>query len=121
MKGVFSLVKISSLLLAVILLFTACSITGITTSTEINKGSSDGYEFDDSLPLFEHRNNGVPYFTESEITSAAYEKYSPLDSLGRCGVAIACIGKEIMPSDGEKRGEIDSVKPSGWCQAKYDM
>ena len=25
-----------------------------------------------------------------------------------------------MPKDGEERGEIDSVKPSGWYQAKYD-
>ena len=29
-------------------------------------------------------------------TASAYEHYSNLDSLGRCGVAIASCGKEII-------------------------
>jgi DNA-entry nuclease len=33
-------------------------------------------------------------------------------------VAIACIGKDIMPT--EDRGEIGHIEPSGWKQAKYD-
>jgi DNA-entry nuclease len=66
-------------------------------------------------------NNGEPTFSEAELTTKAYESYSPLDSLGRCGVAIATCGKETMPADGEERGEISSVYPSGWKQAKYDF
>lgn len=65
-------------------------------------------------------NNNIPSFSQSELTIVGYEKYSNLDSLGRCGVAIASCGKEIMPADGEERGSISSIKPSGWIQAKYD-
>ena len=65
-------------------------------------------------------NNNVPYFTDDEITTKAYEKYSELDSLGRCGVVMACVGRELMPKGGEERESISSVTPSGWEQAKYD-
>lgn len=64
-------------------------------------------------------NNNTPNFSASELTTKGYEKYSSLDSKGRCGVAIASCGTEIMPADGEERGSISSIKPSGWIQAKY--
>ena len=57
-------------------------------------------------------NGGDPFFEEQEITDDAFESYSPLDALGRCGVAFACIGIEIMPT--EEREDIASVTPSGW-------
>lgn len=66
-------------------------------------------------------NNNTPSFSKSELTTKGYEKYSDLDSLGRCGVAIASCGEEIMPRDNEKRGSISNVTPTGWVQAKYDM
>ena len=47
-------------------------------------------------------NNNKPSFAESEYTTKAFETYSNLDSLGRCGVAYANICKEIMPSENEK-------------------
>lgn len=62
-----------------------------------------------------------PSFTDDEITTEAYEKYSELDILGRCGVVEACCGKELMPAEGEERESISSVTPSGWVQAKYDF
>jgi len=62
-------------------------------------------------------NSNVPFFTESDLTTTSYEKYSKLDSLGRCGVAVASIGKDIMPT--EERGTIGSVKPSGWHTVRY--
>ena len=65
-------------------------------------------------------NGNIPFFTDKEITTESYESYSPLDELGRCGVAIACCGKEIMPAPDEDRGSISSVKPTGWIQAQYD-
>ena len=37
--------------------------------------------------------------------------------MGRCGVAKANIGKELMPT--EERGNIGSVKPTGWHAVKY--
>lgn len=65
-------------------------------------------------------NNNNPSFTESDYTTKAFETYSDLDSLGRCGIAYANICKEIMPAQGEKRTEISMVKPSGWKNAKYE-
>ncbi len=62
-------------------------------------------------------NGNVPFFTAEEITAEAFEQYSELDELGRCGEAYSCVGKEIMPT--EERGEIGHIKPSGWVQAKY--
>lgn len=64
-------------------------------------------------------NDNQPSFTEEELTTSAYEEYSELDALGRCGVAEACIGQEIMPT--EERGEIGQIKPSGWRTVKYDF
>ena len=63
-------------------------------------------------------NGGEPFFTKEEIVTKSYESYSPLAELGRCGVAMACIGKDIMPT--EERGEIGHIEPSGWKQAQYD-
>ena len=64
-------------------------------------------------------NLNVPYFTPYEVTTAAYESYSDLDYLGRCGAASACLGVETMPT--EKRGAIGSVRPSGWQTIRYDF
>ena len=44
-------------------------------------------------------NNNIPYFTESDYTTNSYEYYSDLDSLGRCGVCVASIGKDLMPTE----------------------
>ena len=41
-----------------------------------------------------------------------------MDALNRCTVAYACVGIDTMPT--EKRGNIGSVKPTGWQVAKYD-
>ena len=64
-------------------------------------------------------NNNEPEFTEEEFTEEAFEKYSELDYLGRCGAAFANIGIETMPT--EDREEIGQVKPSGWQIKKYDI
>ena len=59
-------------------------------------------------------NGNKPFFTEADYTTTAYENYSELDSLGRCGVVMACLGKETMPAEGEERESISNVTPSGW-------
>ncbi len=64
-------------------------------------------------------NGNIPYFTEEDKTTEAFESYSELDSLGRCGVCFANIGPELMPT--QERGEIGHIKPSGWQIAKYDF
>ncbi|WP_408639982.1 DNA/RNA non-specific endonuclease [Coprococcus eutactus] len=63
-------------------------------------------------------NGNVPAFDDDELVTDAFENYSDLDSLGRCGVAYANICKEIMPT--EERGVIGMVKPSGWHTVKYN-
>lgn len=63
-------------------------------------------------------NNNEPYFTSDNLTTEAFENYSELDSLGRCGVAYANVCLETMPT--EKRGSISEVKPTGWHSVKYD-
>ena len=63
-------------------------------------------------------NDNLPFFTDDEITDQSFETYSPLDALGRCGVAFACVGQDLMPT--EDRGSIGQVKPSGWHLVKYD-
>lgn len=63
-------------------------------------------------------NGNLPYFTDEELSTTAFELYSELDSLGRCGAAYANVCKEIMPT--EERGSIGMVKPAGWHTVKYD-
>lgn len=60
------------------------------------------------------QNQALAGFTQSEIElgRTSFESYSELDELGRCGVAFASIGQDIMPT--EERGEIGHIKPSGW-------
>ncbi len=84
------------------------------TAPEVNLNSIPDY----SGKAYVAVNNNVPYFTEAEYSNTSFEKYSNLDSLGRCGVAFANIGIDIMPTD--ERGSIGSVKPSGWQTVKYD-
>ncbi len=63
-------------------------------------------------------NNDVPFFSNVEkYNTDAFEIYSDLDSLGRCGTAYANICIELMPT--EERGEIGMIKPTGWHTAKY--
>ena len=64
-------------------------------------------------------NNNEPFFTENDMTADSFEYYGELDELGRCTVAYASIGKDLMPT--EKRGSIGSVKPTGWHTVKYDI
>lgn len=63
-------------------------------------------------------NGNEPSFLPGEMTTSSYEVYSPLDALGRCGVASACVGVDLMPT--EERESIGQVKPSGWQTVKYD-
>lgn len=77
----------------------------------------------DEVTTFVAINNHIPTFTEEDKAKAresSFEEYSPLDGLGRVGIATANLGKETMPPKGEKRGPIGHVKPSGWQSLKFD-
>ena len=64
-------------------------------------------------------NDGIPYFNPDEYEAVGFEEYGELDDLGRCVYAFACVGPETMPT--EDRGNIGSVKPSGWQSVEYDI
>ena len=100
----------------------------IDTTNESNENNleNESVIFDlSSIPEYSESpyveiNNNIPYFIEEEYKLEAFEKYSELDNLGRSGVAIANICKEIMPKEVEERGEIGMIKPTGWVQKRYD-
>lgn len=86
--------------------------------------NNNSYVSLDAIPAYNGKayvavNNNEPFFTDSDMTTTAFENYSDLDSLGRCGVAYANICRDIMPT--EERGKIGMIKPSGWHTVKYDV
>lgn len=106
--------KLLALLLPVFLLLSGCTQGG-------DKLSSATLE---DIPAFAGDpyvvlNENVPEFPSDDFTEKAFERYSDLDTLGRCGIAYANIGLETMPT--EKRGNIGQVKPTGWKSVKYDF
>lgn len=118
--------KLQKLFLSIILVMSMClyGCNGqllkddkLTTVNKQNVTLEDLPEFAD-IPYVE-LNGNKPEFEEKEYTTDAFEEYSELDELGRCGVAYANICKEIMPT--EKRSNIGMIKPSGWHTVKYDV
>lgn len=63
-------------------------------------------------------NGNVPQFDEADFEKDAFETYSSLDILSRCGPAYAKLGQEMMPQ--EERESISQVKPTGWQNVKYE-
>ena len=104
-------------------------INGTSSSVNDATPSSDTIQIYDSseelkaipewqgLPIC-YLNDNEPSFKNDEIWERAQESLSWLDDLGRCGTAMSCIGLETMPE--EARGQISSIKPSGWQDDKYD-
>lgn len=72
----------------------------------------------DGITPYSIVNDNVPQFEVVEHEYQSFEYYSDLDSLGRCGLTMSVVGKDIMPT--EERGNIGSVKPTGWQTVKYD-
>ena len=94
---------------------TTTRITTTTTKPTPTAGTVPAYSGEPYVEI----DGNVPQFSASELTADVYEYYSPLDSLGRCGVVSACVGLSCMPT--EERGEIGQVKPAGWHTVKYDV
>lgn len=91
-------------------------------SSNVSKVVFDKFDLED-VPKYSGKayvriNGNKPFFTEDDMTTTSFEVYSKLDKLGRCGGAMACIGKDIMPT--EKRESIGQVKPTGWHTVRYD-
>ena len=95
----------------------------VTSATDIPTGEGTSAFSLREIPAYSGTpytevNDNQPYFTEADLTTQSFETYSELDSLGRCGVAYANVGQDLMPT--EPRGEIGAVKPTGWHLVKYD-
>ena len=124
--------RLLALLMAILLSFTSCELlgglggpAGSPSGDAGNQNPTVGNATLDTIPAFSGTpyviiNDNVPFFTADEIKTECFEYYSPLDSLGRCGVVYALVGKATMPPKGDERGDISGVKPSGWVQNKYD-
>ena len=61
---------------------------------------------------------GKTYFAKNMYVKKSSQTFSKLDSLGRCGAAIAVVGRDLMPT--EERGSIGMIKPAGWHTVRYD-
>ncbi len=99
-------------------------LIGYYTQKELDNTYSKAPYMIENIPEYQGQeyvyiNNNIPNFTEEDLTTTSFEKYSNLDYLGRCQVAIANIGIDLMPT--EERGSIGMIKPSGWHTIKYDI
>ena len=103
-------------LLLTVLFIPGCSVELGTQapSTSYSLSEIPDYSGDPYVEIHDNQ----PDFDKDDLTEQSFETYSELDDLGRCGVAYANIGSDLMPT--ESRGSIGSVKPSGWHTAKYD-
>ena len=98
-------------------------ITTEETTTEESTTAENATDISQQIPDYSGKsyaviNDNVPFFTKKDMRADSYEYYSELDELGRCGVCIASIGRDIMPV--EERGAIGMVKPTGWHTVKYN-
>lgn len=64
-------------------------------------------------------NGNRPDFSQEDRNTEAFEAYSSLDSLGRCGTAFANVGQELMPRG--ERENISQIYPTGWQHVEYDF
>ena len=106
--------RLSALLIGIVLLL---SFVGCQMQIHYSDHVTEVAEYESSAYIA--LNDNQPEFTEDEITTSSYEEYSKLDRYDRCGVAMACIGKELMPT--EERKSISHIKPSGWVNNAYDF
>ena len=105
-----------------ILLFSASLLCACTTPTNPNKEIDSETITLVNIPAYSGEpyvilNDNQPEFSNNDLTTSSYEYYSKLDLLGRCGIAKACIGIDLMPT--EDRESISHIIPSGWMQAEY--
>ncbi|MCF0123485.1 MAG: DNA/RNA non-specific endonuclease [Ruminiclostridium sp.] len=106
-----------------LILLLACLCIPLSACTEYYYGPPAPDISLDTIPAYSGApyvavNGNLPFFEEDDLTTTSYETYSELDILNRCGVTMACVGTDIMPT--EEREGIGQVKPTGWQTVKYD-
>lgn len=113
---------VSLIMIGIVGCFTAFQNGLLKPEKEETPVSKVSYDLE-NIPLYQGNayviiNQNEPEFTEGDNNFEG-EKYSELDVLGRCGVAMARVGIDTMPE--EERGSIGMIKPSGWHTVKYDI
>jgi len=96
-----------------------------SVNIEVPQYSGQSYaEVNNNIPFWGEEDEWIKRFVdnnapalEEDYQIKSFEEYSELDRLGRCGVAYACLSKELMPTG--ERGEIGMIKPTGWHTIKY--
>jgi len=121
-------IRLPAVLLAICLILFACYKIFVPQHDpdvdSIPQHSESVEESWDTIPPYSGEayvilNGNQPDFDLDDFTLQSFERYSKLDYLGRCGVAYANIGMDLMPT--EDRGSISQVKPSGWQSVQYDF
>ena len=110
--------RIFALSTALFIFLVGCSAATQPDSTGVSSPLSlddiPSYSGDPYIPV----NGNAPDFSDADLSTDAFEYYSDLDQLGRCGTAYANICIDTMPT--EKRSNIGSIRPSGWQTVKYN-
>lgn len=108
-------ISLTAALLSLCLLLAGCMHPAEGNVTSFSLEDIPAYAGDPYVVI----DGNQPDFPEEDQTSTeSFETYSPLDALGRCGVAYANIGRDLMPT--EDRESISSVTPTGWINKQYD-
>ncbi len=128
-KKLFGISKISATLVLAIICLASLRLSGNLdsidsrsastliedTAAPLSSGIVPSYSGDPYVSI----NENQPLFSTDDYSEESFENYSELDSLGRCSVAFANVGMDLMPTT--ERGSIGSVKPTGWHTIKYDI
>lgn len=120
MKKVTKLKKIIFIIISILMVL-SCGCGDLSGNGNLDYG--DTYIDLESIPEYSGQryivlNDNIPDFTEEDLQQEPFEYYSELDKYGRCGVAYAMLGKELMPT--QPRENISEIKPTGWKTAPYE-
>ena len=125
MEDIFLVKKVILIIINLILVVTLSGCSTVKSEPAGTNNTNDKTQLiTENIPDYtdkiyvEVNGNKAEFSDEDKKRTDAFELYTDLDELGRCGVAYANICKELMPT--EKRGSIGMIKPSGWQLAKYD-
>ncbi len=116
--------KIIGIVILVLIVFGGYKLFANVSANNVNSNSIQ-FSYDDITAYkgdnpYVYVNDNKPYFTGSEIKAESYLKYGPLDSLKRGTSAMACIDYDSMPAEDDKRGDSDSIHPTGWNNVSYE-
>ena len=93
------------------------------TTVEIQKETVENTVAEPNIPAYKGTaciamNDNMPDFSIRDLQAKSFLRFSKLDKLKRTGTGMACLGKDLLPT--ETRTQMGDVQPSGWQNVKYD-